>query len=69
MANAAKVRKLKNCLNALDKLKVIRSELKAKLSREDLDPDKEKEVAGDLKTISGAIVKLERRKIKLARAT
>lgn len=63
----AEAKDLRDCLDALEKLKVVRRELKVKLSRDDLEPEKETRLADELHAISAGIEKLEAKKIALAR--
>ena len=57
------ISQLKDCLDAFDKLKIIRRELKNKLNKEGLSDEEEAKLAANLKSVSEKIEKLE--KIKL----
>lgn len=58
------VKNLKDCLDALEKLKTIRRELKAKLNKEGLRDEEEVDLATHLSRISDNIELLEREKLR-----
>jgi hypothetical protein len=55
---------LKDCLDALEKLKAIRRELKVKLSKEGLSDQEELDLASHLAKISKSIKNLETMKLR-----
>ena len=63
MATELKVKYLKDCLDALEKLKNIRRELKQRLGREGLLDREEVSLAEDLAKISRQIEHLEQEKL------
>lgn len=58
------LKELKDCLDALEKLKGIRRELKAKLCKEGLSDQEETDLASQLAKISESIRDLETMKLR-----
>lgn len=59
----SQVSHLKNCLDALEKLKAVRREIKQRLTREGLRDDEEISLADDLAKISRQVDTLEKAKL------